>query len=226
MAKSGKSLVINIVLLACAMTALGIAFMRSNSKKPLRILPYIGVTKVDSTLVDGKYTLDTTYHKVLDFKLTDQYGQTITLDTFKNKIFVANFFFAQCPGICKRMNGLLETATKKFKGNSNIKFVSYTVNPANDSVPVLLAYAKLHDAVPYQWYFLTGDKDEIYNLALKSYYAAVDDSAGNNFVHTQNMALVDYQGNIRGIYSGTDSTEVNKMVIDIKLLLQQENENR
>jgi len=225
MATSGKSLVINTVLFACAITALGIAFMRSTSKKPLRVLPYIGVAKIDSSLVDGKYKPDTTYHKVLDFKLLDQFGQTITLDTFKNKVFVANFFFAQCPGICKRMNSLLESATKKFKGNTHIKFVSYTVDPLRDSVPIMLEYAKLHDAVPFQWYFLTGDKNEIYNLARKSYYAAIDDSAGNNFVHTQNMALVDFQGHIRGICSGTDSTEVNKMIIDINLLLQEEIQN-
>jgi protein SCO1/2 len=222
MATSGKTVTINIVLFAVAITAFGIGFLRYNSRQPLRILPYIGVSKIDSSLVNGKYKTDTIYHKVLDFKLTDQFGQTVTLDTFKNKVFIASFFFAQCPGICKRMNSLLETATFKFKGNPYVKFVSYTVDPSRDSVPVLLDYAKLHDAVPYQWYFLTGDKAEIYNLAIKSYYAAVDDSAGNNFVHTQNMALVDMQGHIRGIYSGTDSTEINKMIIDINLLLQEE----
>jgi protein SCO1/2 len=121
---------------------------------------------------------------------------------------------------------LLEAATTKFKGNKNVKFVSYTVDPLRDSVPVLLSYAQMHDAVPYQWYFLTGDKNAIYTLAHKSYYAAVDDSAGTNFVHTDNMALVDMQGHIRGIYSGTDSVVVNKMVIDINLLLQEETQNR
>lgn len=224
MAISGKSLVINIVLFAAAITALGIAIMHADNKKPLRLLPYLGVSTLDSSLVNGKYQVDTVYHKILDFKLTDQLGQTVTLDTFKNKVFVANFFFATCPGICKRMNSLLEDATKKFKGNPHVKFVSYTVNPLNDSVPVLLEYAKMHDAVPYQWYFLTGDKREIYNLARKSYYAAVDDTNAG-FVHTQNMALVDYQGHIRGIYSGTDSAEVNKMIVDINLLLQEESQN-
>lgn len=224
MAISAKSLTINITLFACAIAALGIAAVRSNSKKPLRLLPYIGAVKVDSSLVNGKYKIDSVYHKVLDFKLTDQFGQTVTLDTFKNKVFVANFFFAQCPGICKRMNSLLEGATKKFAGNSHVKFVSYTVDPARDSVPALLQYAKLHDAVPYQWYFLTGDKNEIYRLARKSYYAAADDSGQNNFVHTQYMALVDYDGHIRGVYNGIDSTDVRKMVVDINLLLQEENE--
>ncbi len=222
MAVSGKTVTINIVLFALAVTALGIALLRMSSKKPLRTLPYIGNWTLDSTKVDGKYKVDTVYHKVLDFKLTDQFGQTVTLDTFKNKVFIANFFFARCPGICKRMNNLLETATVKFKGNTAVKFVSYTVDPIHDTVSVLLDYAKMHDAVPYQWYFLTGDKNAIYTLARKSYYAAVDDSAGGNFVHTQNMALVDMKGHIRGIYSGTDSVEVNKMVIDINLLLQEE----
>lgn len=226
MATSGKTLTINIILFALAVTAVGIAFMRYTSKAPLRTLPYIGNWTLDSAKTDGKYKVDTVYHKVLDFKLTDQFGQTVTLDTFKNKVFVANFFFAQCPGICKRMNSLLETATMKFKGNPQVKFLSYTVDPRRDSVPVLLDYAKMHDAVPYQWYFLTGDKEAIYNLAGKSYYAAVEDSAGSSFIHTQNMALVDKHGHIRGIYSGTDSTEVNKMVIDINLLLQEENQNR
>ncbi|HTA27150.1 MAG TPA: SCO family protein [Bacteroidia bacterium] len=222
MTTSGKTVTINIILFAVAITAFGIGFMRYNSKIPLRILPYIGVSSIDSVKADGKYRVDTVYHKVLDFKLTDQFGQSVTLDTFKNKVFVANFFFAQCPGICKRMNSLLESAALKFKGNKYVKFVSYTVDPMHDSVPVLLDYAKMHDAVPYQWYFLTGDKTEIYNLARKSYYAAVDDSAGNNFVHTQNMALVDMKGHIRGIYSGTDTADVNKMVVDINLLLQEE----
>jgi len=98
MATSGKSIIINIALLACAVGALGIAIIRSNSKKPIRLLPFIGVNTVDSSLVDGKYKVDTIYHKVLDFKLTDQLGQTVTLDTFKNKVFVANFFFCHLPG--------------------------------------------------------------------------------------------------------------------------------
>jgi len=224
MSTSGKAPILNIALLALAVSALGIAFMVSKSKKPIRTLPYMGTYTVDSSLVNGTYKTDTSYHKVLDFKLLDQFGQTITLDTFKNKVFVANFFFAQCPGICKKMNSLLEGVTGQFKGNPYVKFVSYTVDPAHDSVPVLLEYANLHDAVPYQWYFLTGDKQEIYNLARKSYYAAVDDS-GATFVHTSNMVLVDMHRHIRGIYDGTDSAAVKKMVVDINLLLEEENQN-
>ncbi len=222
MSTPGKLPIVNMMLLTCALIVLIVAFDVSRSKKPLRLLPYIGTYTLDSTVENAQYKVDTVYHKVLDFKLTDQLGETVTLDTFKNKVFIANFFFATCPGICKKMNNQLERATKQFIGNPLVKFISYTVDPVHDTVPMLLQYAKMHDAVPHQWYFLTGDKTEIYNLARKSYYAAVDDSGSNNFVHTQNMALVDINGHIRGIYSGTDSTEVNKMIVDINLLLQEE----
>ncbi len=207
---------LNIVLFLAAIIVLVGAFMMSRSNKPIRLLPIYGSKEYDAT------KKDTVYHTILDFKLTDQMGQTVTRDTFKHKVFVANFFYATCPGICKKMNSELERATKSFKGNPYIKFVSYTVDPRRDTVAVLANYAQLHDAVPYQWYFLTGDKKEIYNLALKSYFAAVDDSAGNNFIHTQNMALVDTSGYLRGFYSGTDSADVDRMIIDINLLLKEE----
>ncbi len=213
---SNKPNILNLVLFGAAIVVLIGAFMLTKSNKPIRLLPIFGSKEYNPT------TQDTDYHKVLDFKLTGEMGHTITLDSFKHKVFVANFFYATCPGICKKMNMELERATKNFKDNPYIKFVSYTVDPMRDTVPVLANYAKMHDAVPYQWYFLTGDKKEIYNLALKSYFAAVDDSAGNNFVHTQNMALVDTAGYLRGFYSGTDSADVDRMVVDIKLLLKEE----
>jgi len=216
MSPSNKPNILNIVLFLGAIVVLVAAFMLTKSNKPIRLLPIYGPKEYDAV------KKDTVYHTVLDFKLTDQMNHIVTLDTFKHKIFVANFFYATCPGICKKMNMELERATKSFAGNPFIKFVSYTVDPIRDTVAVLANYAKLHDAVPYQWYFLTGDKKEIYNLALKSYFAAVDDSAGNNFVHTQNMALVDTAGHLRGFYSGTDSADVDRMIVDINLLLKEE----
>jgi len=216
MSSDSKFPVSNIILFIAAIGVLAAAFLVSKSTAPMRLLPIYGPKDYNAT------TKDTDYHKVLNFKLTSEMNHTVTLDSFKHKIFVANFFYATCPGICKKMNMELERATKNFAGNPYIKFVSYTVDPMRDSVPVLANYAKLHDAVPYQWYFLTGDKAEIYNLARKSYFAAVDEGDGSNFVHTQNMALVDTAGYLRGFYSGTDSAEVNRMIIDINLLLKEE----
>jgi len=221
MAKIPKMPLLNIILLVAAAIALIISFMFSNNKtaKAISGLPFYGPKQYNEA------TKDTDYHTILNFKFTDQMGQTITLDSFKNKAFVANFFYATCPGICKKMNFELERATKSFANNSKIKFISYTVDPRRDSVPVLAQYAKLHDAIPFQWYFLTGDRDSIYHLAWKSYFAAVDTGDGKNFVHTENMVLVDINHHIRGIYHGTDSSDVARMVGDIKVLLKEESKN-
>lgn len=206
----------NIALLIGVLAILALAFYLTAEKKPIRRLDYYGPREYNSQ------THDTDYHRVSDFRLTDQYGQAVTLDSFRHKIFVANFFYATCPGICKKMNYELEEAIKKFSGNKRVKFVSYSVDPDHDSVSVLMQYAQLHNAPPYQWYFLTGNKEQIYNLARKSYYVAVDDSGKGRIVHTDNMVIVDTGQHIRGFYHGTDSADVSKMVQDINLLLNED----
>ncbi len=206
----------NILILIVAAGILAVAFYLTAGRKPIRHLYYYGPRDYNSQ------THDTDYHEVSDFKLTDQYGQVVTLDSFRNKIFVANFFYATCPGICKKMNYELGQAIEDFAGNKQVKFISYTVDPEHDSVPVLLQYARMHNAIPYQWYFLTGDKQQIYNLARKSYFVAAEDSGHGKFIHTDNMVLVDAGHHIRGYYHGTDSVDVSNMVQDINLLLQEE----
>ncbi len=185
------------------------------TKRAARYLPVIGISRVDSV------SKDTIYHTIAKFKLIDQFGQVVTTDTFKNKIYVANFFFVTCPGICKQMNGELERVQQAFVGNSKVKFISHTVTPEQDSVPVLLQYAKLHDAIPYQWYFLTGDRKQIMDLAIHSYLTESD----GYLVHSQNLTLVDMEGRIRGVYSGVIPAEVDKLIAAIKLLLKEEAEN-
>lgn len=184
-------------------------------KKEARFLPIIGISQYDSI------KKDTIFHTIAPFKLIDQFGQVVTQDTFKNKIYIANFFFVTCPGICKQMNGELERVEKAFAGNKQVKFISYTVTPDQDSVPVLLQYAKLHDAVPYQWYFLTGDKKQILDLAFHSYLAESD----GYLVHSPNLTLIDMEGRIRGVYSGTVESDVDKLIQVIPLLLKEEKEN-
>jgi protein SCO1/2 len=178
-------------------------------------LPILGNSDTDSI------SKDTIYHTIADFKLMDQMGQMVTQDTFKHKVYVANFFFVTCPGICKKMNNELERVQKAFVGNTKVKFVSYTVNPEQDTIPALLEYAKLHDAVPYQWYFLRGDKSVVLDLAVHSYLAETD----GYLVHSQNLTLVDMEGRIRGIYSGVVPADVDKLIADINLLLKEEKEN-
>jgi len=180
-------------------------------KSSIRVLPVYGAN-ISDTL--GKSGVD---HLVSGFKMTDQSGQVITLDTFKNKLFVANFFFASCQGVCIQMNAEMERVEKTFPGNDRIKFVSYTVTPDADSVPVLAKYARAHDAVPFQWYFLRGDKTETLKLAHTSYLL---ETAGF-LVHSQNLTLVDKNRHIRGIYSGTVTSDVDRLIGDIKILLKE-----
>jgi protein SCO1/2 len=209
MRSAGKRL--RIVLIY---TAISIWFVNCNVKpKEKLLLPIYGDRSLDPV------TNDSVDHHVLDFKMTDQLGQIVTMDTFKNKIYCANFFFVTCPGICKKMNSELERVAKKFAGNSNVKFISYTVNPEQDSVPVLETYAKEHEAVPYQWYFVTGDKNEIIKQARFSYNLQTD----KNLVHSQNITLIDKKGRIRGVYGGTISEDMDRLKKDIDLLLKEEN---
>ena len=184
-------------------------------KVQLRYLPILGISTVDSV------TKDTVYHTIANFTIIDQMGQVVTQDTFSNKIYVANFFFVTCPGICKQMNNELESVQKAFEGNNRVKFLSFTVNPQEDSIPALQEYAKLHDAVPYQWYFLRGDKDQVLEIARHSYLAETN----GYLVHSQNLTLVDSKRRIRGVYSGISRPDVDRLIKDIKLLQKEESEN-
>jgi protein SCO1/2 len=199
-------------LLICI--SVSIWFVNCNVKpKEKLLLPIYGDRYLDTV------THDSVDHHVLAFKMTDQFGQTVTLDTFKNKIYCANFFFVTCPGICKKMNNELERVQKKFAGNTNVKFLSYTVNPEQDSVPALAQYAIEHEAVPYQWYFVTGNKDEIIKQARFSYDLQTD----KFLVHSQNITLIDKKGRIRGVYGGTISEDMDRLIKDIDLLLKEGN---
>jgi protein SCO1 len=162
-------------------------------------------------------------HVVSDFELIDQTGKTVTRADFKNSITVVDFFFTSCKGICPVMNSQMERVYKAHKGNPEVKLISHTVNPENDSAEVMAAYAARYHADPKQWYFLTGDKPQLYSLARKSYL--ISDTEGNgskeDFVHSQNFALIDKTGHIRGIYNGTDTTDVDRLLVEMNILLRE-----
>ena len=162
-------------------------------------------------------------HKVTDFSLVSQDGKTITQNDFKNKIYVTDFFFVNCEGICPLMSDQLVRVADAYKTNPDVLLLSHTVKPEEDSIPVLKQYALNHNADPAKWHFVTGNKSEINTLARTSYLLSnEEDDGGIDFVHTQFFALVDPQKRIRGIYDGTDSTAVNKLITDIAILLREE----
>lgn len=160
-------------------------------------------------------------HTIAPFKLTNQLGETITNRQTKGKIYVANFFFASCGSICPKMMGNLADVQQAYLHDNRVMILSHTVTPTRDSVPVLFKYAADNHIDNKKWWLLTGKKDAIYNLARKAYFA--DEATGynkssNEFLHTENMILIDQLGRIRGVYNGTLKLEVANLINHIKLL--------
>ncbi|MFN8165868.1 MAG: SCO family protein [Bacteroidia bacterium] len=177
---------------------------------------------VDNSLpVYGQKNDDSTDHTIADWKLTDQDGHIMTQDSLKDHIYVADFFFATCQGICPKMGVQMQRVYERFKGDMRVHFLSHTVKPWEDSVSVLKSYADLHGADSKQWHFVTGDKQQIYQLARKSYLVDVSgkSTGPDDFVHTQFFTLIDGDRRIRGFYDGTDSTDVDKLIKDMLNLI-------
>ncbi|MGM0634789.1 MAG: SCO family protein [Bacteroidota bacterium] len=137
--------------------------------------------------------------KVPDFSFTNQNGKTITQDDFEGKVYVVEFFFATCPTICPIMNENLVEVQNNFYSNMDFGIASFTINPSHDTPEVLKEYAQEHGIKHANWHLLTGDKDEIYQLARKGFnaYAAQDDNAPGGFEHSGFFALVDKEGYLR-----------------------------
>jgi protein SCO1/2 len=163
---------------------------------------------------------DTVYHTIPAFSFTNQEGKTISDKDIDGKIYVASFFFASCPSICPKMNEALRGVTDNFKDIPDIKFLSFTVDPEQDSVPVLKEYAAKRNADPNRWWFLTGNKDSIYTLAREGYLVpAAAGKTAEDFFHSQDFILVDKDNHIRGYYDGTEPMDVKKLNDEIKVLL-------
>jgi len=142
----------------------------------------------------------------------------------KNTVFVADYFFVQCPGIWKQMSSELQRVYSKFDQQPDFKIVSHTSKPEEDSVEALMDYAKMYGVKdPSKWVFLTGNKKELYQVARNQYFIVDEEGDGgeDDFIHTERFVLVDKQGYLRGYYDGTDSIEVDRLMIDIQDLLQQ-----
>ncbi|MCO6496541.1 MAG: SCO family protein [Chitinophagaceae bacterium] len=164
---------------------------------------------------------------VQDFEFTDQNGNTVTQDNVDNKVYVAEYFFTTCTGICPKMNANMKLVYDKFKDSANFAILSHTSMPETDSVPLMKAYEANYVGKdpnnPAKWYFLTGDKHQLYKMARESYL--IDDPTNNSenvddsFIHTQFFALVDQERRVRGIYDGLKKDEIKLLEKDITKLL-------
>jgi len=216
--------------MACYNVACNNAASNKNAKKtevtkdelPLPFINKPDFTPEWITKADKAYD---SIHRIPSFSFTDQDGQTVTEKTVDGKIYVADFFFTRCGSICPKMTGNMALLQERFKDNDDVIFLSHSVTPEMDSVPQLKKYATEKGVISGKWHLLTGDRDEIYYIAKKQYYAG-DTVAyyqtGKEFLHTENFILIDKHRRIRGVYNGTLALEIERLGDDIVTLKKED----
>ena len=189
--------------------------------KPTETLPIYQPAEVNEKLVDTSIIHVSKYHKVSDFKLINQNGEEITQEFYKNKIYVADFFFTTCQDICPIMTKNMHLLQEELKEDNDILFLSHTVIPEVDTVQQLKKYAIENKVDDSKWNLVTGDKKQIYDLARKSYLAVEDAEYGEfDMIHTENFMLIDKEKQIRGFYDGTNDLEIERLLKEIEILKQ------
>lgn len=206
-----RSTILLFVSLVLALPVLAFVILSwyENSLQPLPFLGPVGESRGTKSM-----------HTISNFSLTDQAGQLITAADWKDNIIVVDFFFTHCPAVCLRLAASFKKVQESFPSDNHLLFNSFSVDPVGDSVPVLRQYAERLHLDTHNWHLLTGDKKEIYKLARNSFMLVATDGDGGpeDFIHSEKLVLIDKQKRIRGYYTGTDDTEVNKLIHDIKRL--------
>ncbi|MGB5459037.1 MAG: SCO family protein [Eudoraea sp.] len=197
-----------------------IIYLFYNALQPKKVLPVYQPADFNSELVDSTLVHVKKYHTIADFSLTNQNGETITQDFYKNKIYVADFFFTTCPTICPVMTENMVYLQSKIANDKDVLLLSHSVTPDIDSVAQLKKYALEKGVNDKKWNLVTGDKKHIYELARKSYLAVKTDGDGGPFdmIHTENFILIDKDRRIRGTYDGTNKEEMDKLLQDLEVL--------
>lgn len=161
------------------------------------------------------------FHQIAPFSLTNQDGETVTGQSLEGKIYVADFFFTFCPGICPKMTANMAVLQDEFMSDDDIMLLSHSVTPEHDSVPVLKTYAENQGVISGKWHLLTGTQKEIYHLGRKQYFVEEDlglEQVEDAFLHTENFVLIDQNRHIRGIYNGLNKAAIQQLVNDIRTL--------
>ena len=191
--------------------------------KPKKVLKIYNPSDVNVELVDSTVQYVAANHTIADFKFTNQNGKIITQKDYKNKIYVADFFFTTCKSICPKMTNNMGWLQEQLKNNDKVLFLSHSVTPEIDNVEVLKNYAKEKGVIDGKWNLVTGDKKDIYYIARKSYLAVKTGKPEDlyDMVHTENFVLVDSKRRVRGFYDGTNLEEpTEKGIKNVKQLLE------
>jgi protein SCO1 len=194
----------NLIMVVCF-----VAIVVSCSK-PEPLLPIYGEREVEGS--------DTIYHKIADFKFVDQDSASVTNETFRDKIYVADFFFTSCRTICPIMKTQMLRVYDTIQNDSDVLILSHTIDPKHDTVGLLRDFAERLGVKSSKWHFGTGyDNDYIYKLAQTSYFATAmeDKTEQDGFIHSGAFLLIDKDRRIRGKYDGTKEEDVNRLIADI-----------
>jgi protein SCO1/2 len=219
------------IAIAVFIPLIGYLLVKSASDKAIALPRHYFPDTVINKIENGKSVDDTVWHKVANFHLINQLGDTVNLYSLKGKLIVMDFFFTSCRSTCPTLTQNMRNMQKSFmkggdvmsKPDSNIvQFISFSVDPQTDSAARLKKYADHYQIDPDNWWLLTGNRDTIYNYAFKELKVDKIDTLtpiNPDFVHTTMFVLIDKNFNVRGFYDGTDSASLDKLSKDIGLLM-------
>ena len=190
--------------------------------KPKRVLPIYNPVDLNPAVVDDDLERVGRGHRVGDFDLVDQWGNKADSSLLQGKVYVADFFFTTCPTICIAMGKNFQRIQEAYKDEPRLNLVSHTVMPEIDTVEVMHAYGERMGAIKGKWHLLTGEKEELYRMARRQYFAVMEQGTSfdeHDFIHTENVILVDKKKRIRGFYDGTSDSQMDLLIQDIQILL-------
>ncbi|MGN7819646.1 SCO family protein [Chitinophaga sp. 22536] len=198
-------------------------------KNVIPIPKYYIPERVDTIVKNGKTTYDTVFHQIRNFKMTNQLGQQVSLKDMEGKVILVDFFFTSCPSICPTLTKNLRKIQSAYgKTDTLLQILSFSVDPVRDSVQKLRKYGYDYQVNPDNWWLLTGDKKEIYDLARHDFFVSVTEGDGgpDDFIHTEKLILIDKNRHIRGYYNGLDSNAVKQCATDIATLYLEKDRHR
>ncbi len=185
------------------------------------ILPYYGDASFTPLWADSTNELPPQFHRVPSFSLTNQNGEDVTEATFVGRAFVTNFFFTSCSGVCRKMNINLARVQEAVAADDGVMFLSHSVTPDVDTPAVLRNYGQRFGSIPGKWHLVTGDREQIYALGRDAYFVEEDQGRTRTqdaFLHSENFVLVDADRHLRGIYDGLNTTDVDRLIRDLRTL--------
>jgi len=224
--KLGQRIFLVFVFLA----GFAVVFTLSRMNHDFSTLPYFYPEDVQQIEVDGQLVMDTTWHTIPPFSFVDQDSLEIDRTAMDGHVTVVDFFFTTCTTICPKMTRQMNTLVwgldePYFDG---VRFLSFTVDPEYDTPSVLKAYAEKQEIQDKRWSFITGPKQEIYDLGVNGFKVSTQEVVNEmgNFLHSELFILVDEAGHVRGYYDGTSPDDVRMLKEDIKILIGSERKRK